>query len=144
MSKAISVKVNVRIDGNEIIRRWSDLLKDEQTMLMVHQALERYCYPYVPMQEGNLFQQVEITSKSVKYTQPYAHYQYTGELYLAANGSSWAKKDEKKYPSGLPLVYSKEKHPKATKEWDKAMMAEDGPKFTQEISDILVRRMHDI
>lgn len=35
----------------------------------------------------------------------YAHYIYMGELYLAANGSAWAKKHEKKFPSGKPLTY---------------------------------------
>lgn len=37
----------------------------------------------------------------------YAHYIYMGELYLAANGSSWAKQYEKKFPSGKPLDIKK-------------------------------------
>lgn len=36
---------------------------------------------------------------------PYAHYQNEGILYLASNGSSWAKRGEKKYNSGKPLNY---------------------------------------
>lgn len=35
----------------------------------------------------------------------YSHYIYMGELYLAENGSSWAKKHEKKFPSGKPLHF---------------------------------------
>ena len=138
------VNIKVNLDTKRLVRQWRSLLKDDDTMLEIHDTLARYCDPYVPMQEGVLAQTTEITAKSVKYTQPYAHYQYMGELYLAANGSSWAHKDEKKYPSGLPLVHSKEKHLRASKEWDKAMMAERGQEFTHAIRDILVRRANEL
>lgn len=36
---------------------------------------------------------------------PYAHYQYTGELYLTEDGRSWAHAKEHKYPTGMPLHY---------------------------------------
>ena len=63
---------------------------------------EKVCYP-----DG-------IYGEVIEYNTPYAHYQYVGELYLAENGSSYAAKYEKKYPSGKELNY----HTAGTgKEW---------------------------
>lgn len=137
------ITVNVKIN-DKALKRMLDNLIDDKTMLEVHNALARYCDPYVPMREGTLSQTIQITPKYVRYYLPYAHYQYTGELYLAANGSSWAKAGEKKYPSGKPLNYSKEQHPLASKEWDKAMMAANGEAFLEEVKRILVERAREL
>lgn len=139
MASGISVKIN-----DAKIKSLLDNLLDKKTMLEIHNKFAQYCEPYVPMQTGTLAQTHQVTPEYVRYYQPYAHYQYKGELYLAPNGSSWAKKGEKKYPSGHPLVFSKEMHPKASKEWDKAMMAERGEEFTAAVTQILVERAREI
>lgn len=150
---AVKVTVNTKAIENKIDR----VLHDETFMYHVHESFKTYCNDYVPARSTamaqsveidtkakpqsenevfNLNDRVEITKDYVHYLQPYAHYQYTGELYLAANGSSWAKKGEKKYPSGLPLNYSKQVHPKASKKWDKAMMADKGEQFMKQIREL--------
>ena len=45
------------------------------------------------------------SNHEIKYTSPYAHYQYTGKLMLAKNGSSWAKLGEKKFYTNKKLKY---------------------------------------
>lgn len=64
---------------------------------------------YVPMDVGALresaYHPKGLGGGVVAWNTPYAHYQYMGELYLAENGSSWAKKHETKYPAGRPLHY---------------------------------------
>ena len=79
------------------------------------------CDPYVPMRQGGLANSVRypdgIEGGVIEYDSPYAHYMYEGELYLAENGSSWAKKYEKKYPSGKALNYSTYAHAQATDHW---------------------------
>lgn len=65
---------------------------------------------------------------------------YMGELYLAENGSSWAKEGEKKYPAGRPLKYSKEKHSLATKEWDKVAMQTEIDRFAEYVKKRLIER----
>lgn len=134
------IEVKVEIDPSQLQTRLENLINDDETMYQLHDALARFCNPYVPMDTGTLAQTTQITPEHVRYTQPYAHYQYMGELYLAANGSSWAKKDEHKYPSGKPLHYSKEAHELASKEWDKAMLSDRREEFTQEVMRILVER----
>ena len=44
-------------------------------------------------------------NRTIKYTSPYAHYQFTGKLMLTKNGSSYAKKGEKKYYTSKSLKY---------------------------------------
>lgn len=59
------------------------------------------------------------SNHEIKYTSLYAHYQYTGKLMLAKNGSSWAKKGEKKFYTNKKLKY----HTSGTgSKWDKLMM----------------------
>lgn len=75
-----------------------------------------------------------------EYTMPYAHYIWEGKLYLAPNGSSWAKKGETKQPSGKDLEYSTDVNPWATSHWEKAMARQDGQRLADDISDYIRKR----
>lgn len=95
---------------------------------------------------------IKVSKDYVHYTQPYAHYQYTGEIYgpnipfTDEDGLVYwrSPKGKKKYPTGRPITYSKQEHPKASKEWDKAMMADKGEQFMKEVKRILVWRAHQL
>ena len=108
----------------------NDLGITRQLNLFIAQTAAKLMNPYVPMDSGALSQnyRIEATEKENKiiYSSPYAHYQYYGELMLAKNGSTWAKRGERKYYSGRRLNYSKQMHPLATDHWDKAMMNAKG------------------
>lgn len=81
----------------------------------------RYMNKYVPFRDGNLSQIYETGYDKdggyVKYTQEYAHYQYTGDF----------------------KNRTIDHHPDATSFWDKAMMIRDGVVFVDEISDMRKR-----
>ena len=81
------------------------------------QALERYMNPFVPMQSGVLSQTTNITSDSVY---GYVNYNsvYASKMY-----------------HGTSLNFSKEQHPLATSEWDKAAMTFNGFQFTRELDN---------
>ena len=86
--------------------------------------------PYTPMQTGTLFESVAIRPKEIEYKQPYAHYVYHGILMVDPDtGSSYAKKGAKKVYASKQLHYQKDKHPLATKEWDKVAEPIQGPKL---------------
>jgi hypothetical protein len=86
--------------------------------------------PYTPMQTGTLFESVTIRPKEIEYKQPYAHYMYHGILMVDPDTrSSYAKKGAKKVYTSKQLKYQKDKHPLATKEWDKAAQPTQGPKL---------------
>lgn len=95
----VDIKIDTsRIDGN---------LKEAQKLLNMQIVAD--CTPLIPFQQGALRNSVNYTQGiyggEIEWNTPYAHYQYIGELYLAENGSSWAKKYEKKHPVGKPLAY---------------------------------------
>ncbi len=92
--------VNIKIDTKRIDRNIRKA-QDKLDMQVLNDMI-----PYMPKQQGAMVGATNIIEPGLIVTDtPYAHYQYIGELYLAANGSSWAHKGETKHPSGLPLEY---------------------------------------
>ena len=93
---------------------------------------------YVPYEEGNLRTLVEEGNNYIKYYSPYAHYMYEGILYVdPETGSSWARKDVTKVPTGKPLVY----HTAGTgSHWDKRMWSAEKDQVIKEIQDYVRRR----
>lgn len=93
--------------------------------------------PYVPMHTGMLAQQVAITPGQVEHTAPYAHYQYVGEVYgpnypIYENGVlvGWFSiPGRPKHPMGRSLSFRTDKHPLASREWDKAAEPTQKPKL---------------
>lgn len=147
-----SIKLNVTINNKAIAQKIDSLL-DESTMIEVHDLLSKMCDPYVPMDEGPLSQHIEITKEGVRYREPYAHYQYIGEVY----GPNIPVKDKegniirwfsipgmKKNPTGRPINYNKEKHALATHHWDEAMIRDKGDVFLKGVQDILIRRAKEL
>lgn len=97
--------VNIRLDSGRIERN----IAEAQKKLNIQVVAD--CEEYIPMQQGALGLRGSVRypegiyGGEISWNTPYAHYQYEGELYLAENGSSWARKYEKKYPTGQPLNY---------------------------------------
>ena len=119
MSKTIHIKVDLDDkDLEDALTR----LTDNKTMLELHALLAKMMDPYVPFLEGPLSQTLEITPQHVRYLQPYAHYQYTGEGFN----------------------FTRDYHPLASAYWDKAMMAQRGEEFVEQVKEILVRRAKEL
>ena len=139
------MSIKISIDDAAIVNKIDRLCKDKETMLLVHNELARYCDPYVPMQSGILATAKEVTADGVRYTSPYAHYQYTGIVYgpnipIMRDGMivGWfSRPNEPKTPTDKHIVYSTEMHPLASARWDEAMMRDRGDEFKQQIVDIL-------
>lgn len=92
--------VNIHLDTNRIDRN----LKRAQDVL--DQQILGDMLEYMPFQQGALRGATQIIEPGLIQTNtPYAHYQYTGELYLTEDGRSFANKGEQKYPTGMPLNY---------------------------------------
>ena len=93
---------------------------------------------YTPMRDGNLYRNVQYLDFAIKYTSPYSHYMYNGEIYgpnLAFdenwnpisstppwdNVAYWrSKKGQRKSPTGRKFNYLKDRSPYATDHWDLA------------------------
>lgn len=103
--KTIENKLHIQDDGKAV-----EFLRDD---------VYRLSQPYVPQGSTKGLNRLHDfpNAHTIHYSSPYAHYQYIGELYIAKNGSSWAKKGEKKFPSGKQMH-----HTIGGPQWDKKMM----------------------
>lgn len=107
------MKINTHVGSVGISIDTSRLEKNiGEAQRLLNMQIVADCDPLIPFQQGALRNSVNypqgINGGEIEWNTPYAHYQYEGELYLAENGSSWAKKYEKKYPAGEPLNYHTE------------------------------------
>ena len=67
------------------------------------------CDAFIPFRQGALrnsqYYPDGIYGRWIAWSAPHAHYQHEGELYLTEDGRSFSNKNERKYPTGLPLNY---------------------------------------
>lgn len=74
--------------------------------------------PYVPHEKGRLEKAIiRNNGRQIIYKKPYARYLWHGKLMLAPNGSSWAKKGEKKHVVDKDLNFDQSVNPYAGKYW---------------------------
>lgn len=94
--------------------------KNGRVTKFMRDDVDRLCNPFISFRQGMLRRNKTYPSNhEIKYTSPYAKYQYHGKLMLAKNGSSWAKLGEKKVETSKNLKY----HTSGTgAKWDKLML----------------------
>lgn len=161
---AKNIDWRIVLNGNDIEKKIENLINDD-VMTEIHNLFAKLCNPYVPMDEGPLSQHIEVTPNYVRYAEPYAHYQYMGEVY----GSNFPITDKttgeitgwysqpgvKKHPTGRELGkdgewrgwkfgYNREHHSKAAHHWDKVMMGEKRDVFLKGVQNILARRAKEL
>ena len=94
--------------------------------------------PYVPFESGALRDSVTIEPKTITHNAPYAHYQYTGEVYgpnypITQNGARvgyYSPPNRPKQRTGKKLKY---KNPKAAAKWDQVAAATQTPKLVSSL-----------
>lgn len=97
--------------------------------------------PYVPFDTGTLANTVTITPGCIEHTAPYAHYQYTGEVYgpnipITESGRVVGYySPPRKSPTGRALTYHR--NPRASKEWDKAAEPTQKPKLISSLQSYI-------
>lgn len=85
--------------------------------------------PYTPALNNVMYKSATlgtvIGSGRIRYTSPYARYQYYGKLMVSSvTGSPYAKRGEKKVLTDKDLKYSKLRHQRAGKLWFERMKAD--------------------
>lgn len=112
--------VKVKINSTNKILKDHGLDQDGRAIRFLRDDADRLMNPYIPMDNGMLRRNKSYPSNhEIKYISPYAKYQYYGKLMLAKNGSSWAKKGEKKVLTSRNLKY----HTSGTgPKWNELMM----------------------
>ena len=113
--------VKVKLNKTSKILKDHGLDKDGRVTAHLRKTADRLMAPFVPGGAGGNLEKLKTypSASTIKYTSPYAHYQYTCKLMLTKSGSSWAKKGEKKFYTSKKLKY----HTSGTGDhWDKLMM----------------------
>lgn len=107
--------------------------------------------PYTPHREGFLERNVIIKPFEATYVMPYAHYMYTGKVYVDPiykaggftnnGGETWfSRPGVTKEPSEKRFNYRKDKNPFATDHWDiAAKKAGQVEKLVQQAEDYLTK-----
>lgn len=108
---SVNVKVELRI--NQAFSR----LFDRGAKLYANTRLRAYCDPYVAFDTGNLSSNVTVTDEAVIYESPYAIYPYKGKN----------------------MNFTKDHHPLATAEWNKAMAVAKGQQLADDIQKYIER-----
>lgn len=88
-------------------------------------TVKRLSDPYVPMQQGTLKNTAQVIDegRGIKYPQPYAHYQYVGEVMAGRVPKSY---------TGRPINYHGA--PMRGRDWDKRMMADRGNEVVDDLA----------
>lgn len=111
--------INTHMNDYKTIENKLNIQNDGRAVEFLRNTVYRLSQPYVPQGHSKNLNTLHTfpDAHTIKYTSPYAHYHYIGELYLARNGSSWAKKGETKVPTGKQMHYTI-----GGPQWDKKMM----------------------
>ena len=112
--------VKIRMNSTNKILKDHGLNKDGRVTRFLRDDADRLMNPFVPMDNGMLRRNKTYPKNNeIKYTSPYAKYQYYGKLMLTKNGASWAKLGEKKVLTSKNLKY----HTSGTgPKWNELMM----------------------
>ena len=98
--------VKVKINSTNKILKDHGLDQDGRAIRFLRDDADRLMNPFVPMQNGMLRRNKTYPSNhEIKYISPYSKVQFYGKLMLTKNGSSWARKGEKKVVTSRNLKY---------------------------------------
>lgn len=137
------MSITVQIDLNQ--EGIYDRLTNDRFGLLVSREWKRLIDPYTPWDTGMLMQNVEYLPFAIHYKEPYAHYIYTGEVYVdpiyGVGGfydpqyGWWSRPGVEKVPSGRTFAHFNRNHnPMAIDHWDE-VAAQNGQ------ADILARTL---
>ena len=98
--------IKVKMNSTNKILKDHGLDQDGRAIRFLRDDADRLMNPFVPKDNGMLRRNKTYPKNNeIKYTSPYAKYQYYGKLMLSKSGSSWAKLGEKKVATGKDLKY---------------------------------------
>lgn len=108
------MSIKVDIPKAEILKKFG-LGGTNKVQKYIASQVKRLCDPYVPMQQGDLKNRATIAGdgSSIVYTQPYAHYQYYGQV--------MAGRAPKHYTGGGLSYHGA---PMRGAQWEKRMLAD--------------------
>lgn len=133
------MKFTYKVKMNSVSQIIKDhgLNKDGRVTKFMRDTVDRLSNPFIPFDNGMLRRNKTYPSNhEIKYTSPYAKYQYYGKLMLAKNGSSWAKLGEKKVETSKSLKY----HTSGTgAKWEQLMLQRKKSDLVKDVENYIKR-----
>ena len=133
------MKFTYKVKMNSVSQIIKDhgLNKDGRVTRFMRDTVDRLSNPFIPFDNGMLRRNKTYPSNhEIKYTSPYAKYQYYGKLMLAKNGSSWAKLGEKKVKTSKNLKY----HTSGTgAKWEQLMLQRKKNDLVKDVENYIKR-----
>lgn len=126
---------SVNIDA----RGMTDKLENDRTFwTLAASEWHRMYAPYVPFESGTLRDSVTIAPKTITHNAPYAHYQYTGDVYgpnfpITQNGVRVGYYSTPNRPKQRTEKKLKYKNPKAAAKWDQVAAGTQLPKLVSSL-----------
>lgn len=123
------MKIKVEVDVSNIsVKKLMGPVQSDKFWKYAAQEWHRLYKDYVPMKTGVLYNSVTIEPKTITHYVPYAHYIYEGRVYgpnypITENGvvvGYFSQRNRRKKRMRRMLKFSRELHPKASRQWDKA------------------------
>ena len=108
------IKWKKRLNAKKISNRYIN----DRVRLFAHNELRRLSNPYVPMRDGPLSRNVEVTPEHVRYIEPYAAKMYYG----------------------VGFNFSRDKHPLATAKWDEVALQTQREKLIRAVAAYMRRQ----
>ncbi len=142
-------KVKMKMNSITKILKDHGLDKDGRVQRFVRDEAKRLMTPYVPTSggegsphlNGNI---VYPNNRSIKYTNPYAHYQYYGKMYISPklgvsgiplkSGRWWSPYGETKIKTSKNLKYHT---PNTGPKWDKLMLQHKGKDLEKDVQNYI-------
>lgn len=121
------MEVEVSVDMGRTTRKIAELARNEGLGAFISTEAAKGMDPYVPMRDGDLSDSAD-TSRPFHVVYGGAASSYAGIVYTGIR-------------EGKPIRIHKDKHPKATKEWDGKWYAEKGDDFRRSVLTYIETRL---
>ena len=146
------MKVRVTLPGATELIRKKGLDKEGRVQRFHTQNVCNRIRKYMPNRTGVLSSKLTKmqSGTEIKVEGPYAHYQYTGEVWgpnipIIENGiivGYWSPPN--KHPTGKSLEYFKGKNPQAGPFWDRRLMAAEGDTMRADLQRFIDRGTENV
>lgn len=110
------MKINVKVDIDA--EKIANKVINKDVKLFANQTWYRLYQEFVPMKNGGLYDDTEVTDEYIWHKKPYA----------------------KRIYNGKDFNFSKDEHRFATAEWDKVSFKSQGDKLKKDIENYIKRR----
>lgn len=127
---------------DDLVRRLGSAQLAQRAQIAMTREVDKRIGRYMAYRAGVMSdkQKHMISPSQILVDTNYAHFQYTGIVWIDPNtGSTWAPKYGHKIPTSRKLTYDTSKNEKAGPYWDKALMDNESTEIFESVANEIIR-----